>query len=93
MATQSDTTLAKLTELKHRIEFLRESTNHDILIGAIERELCSIGEFQCTFNQHAADWGYYIRCSIKHSSIYGDSAYCKSKLDALYAALSDLTRN
>lgn len=90
---QSDPTLGKFTELKHRIEFLRNSVDSDIIIGAIERELCEFTEFQCTFNKFSKSWEYYIRSSIKHSEFYVTKRYQLTKLDALYAALADLTRS
>ena len=84
----------KLLELKQRIEFLRNDVDPDILIGAIERELSQSFEFQCTFNINGPHrgWQYYIRVpNIQHSKGFG-AWYPKTKLNALCAALKDLTR-
>lgn len=94
MATTTNTHFSKLLELKHRIEFLRNDVDPDILIGAIERELSQSFEFQCTFNINGSyrGWQYYIRVpSIQHSEKFG-SWYPETKLKALYEALDDLTR-
>ena len=44
-ASADNSHFSKLLELKHRIEFLRNDVNPDILIGAIERELSQSFEF------------------------------------------------
>lgn len=90
----SNINFSKLLELKHRIEFLRNDVDPDILIGAIERELSQSFEFQCTFNIGLSrrGWRYYIRVlTIQHSENFG-SIYPETKLDALCEALDDLTR-
>ena len=95
MAITTDIHFNKLLELKHRIEFLRNDVDPDILIGAIERELSQLFEFQCNFNlsvYHKKGWKYYIRFpSIQHSENFR-SLHNETKLDALYEALEDLTR-
>ena len=94
MAITTDIHFMKLLELKHRIEFLRNDVDPDILIGAIERELSQLFEFQCTFNigLYRRGWRYYIRVlTIQHSENFG-SIYPETKLDALHEALEDLTR-
>ena len=94
MAITTDIHFSKLLELKHRIEFLRNDVDPDILIGAIERELSQSFEFQYTFNisPYRKGWRYYIRVpNIQHSEIFG-SIYPETKLDALCEAITDLTR-
>ncbi len=95
MAITTDIYFSKLLELKHRIEFLRNDVDPDILIGAIERELSQSFEFQCNFNlsvYHKKAWKYYIRVStIQHSENFR-TVHNETKLDALCAALEDLTR-
>ena len=93
MTQQPNQTFVKLLELKHRIEFLRNSVDPDILIGAIERELCEFTEFQCIFNKFNKGWEYYIRSNIPHSEFYVTKRYRLTKLDSLYTAITDLTRN
>ena len=86
---------SKLLELKQRIEFLRNDVDPDILIGAIERELSQSFEFQCTFNKNKyySGWNYHIRVpNIQHSENFNYRSTTRTKLDALYEALEDLTR-
>ena len=82
-------TYNKLIDLKCKIEFLQNSTDHDILVGSIERLLTEFTEFQCTFSKYSKAWDYYIRCEFQHSAAFNRKH--STKLDALYAAISDLT--
>jgi hypothetical protein len=45
----------RLSELKHRIEFFRDSMDHDLLIGSIERELQTFCEFQYEYSKDVFD--------------------------------------
>jgi hypothetical protein len=45
----------KLQELKCRIEFFRDSMDHDMLIGQIERELQTFCEFQYEYSKDGFD--------------------------------------
>ena len=94
MAITTDVHFNKLLELKQRIEFLRNDVDPDILIGAIERELSQSFEFQCIFNKskYYSGWNYYIRVpNIQHSENFNYRSTTRTKLDALYEALEDLT--
>ena len=91
----------QLLELKHRIEFLRNDVDPDILIGAIERELAFLKmAFRCVYapNLYRNHWKYSMHFSnfsrkiIKHSKEHVTADYKETKLDALYEALKDLTR-
>lgn len=89
MTFADNSTLTKLVELKHRIEFLRNDTDPDILIGAIERELITFIEFQCYTNKR--HWAYHIKGNIGHSATFR-LIRNSTKLEALYSVLEDLTR-
>lgn len=86
---QSDPTLAKLTELKQRIEFLRNDVEPDILVGAIERELQQLCNFTYKFELVDKNHIYilYLPELCKPIQMVTDT-----KLESLYGSLRWLLR-
>ncbi len=83
--------LERFKELVKRIEFLRNTTSEAELIHAIEQELCTFCEFQCTFHKYAkCYWDYYIRCDLKYPP--KDIPKSDNKLESLYKVLLFLVR-
>ena len=89
----------KLQELKCRIEFFRDSMDHDILIGSIERELQTFCEFQYEYSKDVFDitseplHSFGIRVLGMHQQSKAFPITRAAKLDAVWSALDTLTKD
>lgn len=92
MATQSDSTLAKLIKLKHRIEFLRNLIDPVILVNQLEQELQMAEiEFNYGWTKYAG-WNFWFQ-NISMPKPRQFTHYNQTKLEAIYLALSNVTKD
>jgi hypothetical protein len=84
----------KLQELKCRIEFFRDSMDHDMLIGQIERELQTFCEFQYGFGITSEPLHRFrIRVLGMHQQSRTFPITRATKLDAIWDALDALAKD
>ena len=84
--------LAKLTELKRRIEFLHDSVDQAILVDRFEQELeMAEIEFHYGWSRHTG-WKFWLQTGAvpKPASF---PAYYQTKLEAIYSVLGKVTKD